>query len=429
MIVVINAKKALLEHAGEALAKATKGAARRPEYDFSKSLFKRMWDVIIKFSQNLRKRNFKNYNSNNNLNDFNKNNNTEIFESIKIFTLNRNLEYSCSVTEALTEESAQKLYLPLLRKCLSFSPEAQECDLSHSLSQLLTAMHSNKKLFPENFKANESSFYISDADLPVKTKFYRVLFFNGAITELINSSALENKLIEMKTKFNFVFNYFLFEHDFQFEKKIYPLLLKNNMIDYKITDFELFMKQDDFNAEQQLKNQFQDFQSSIANLYGKAYSLEKQIQEFFVAFSQAKNLFFGNSSFCEYQKKYDAEHTKLMQDYEIISKNNVKYFEFAKANLNKPQIDYIRENFAEMRKKNVVGNSLLKMKSNVDFPRFNLLLIRMIEEAKSLFDALVKDSNRLLINLKEIGHNEKNKNFNFFSDYFSIKIFLQTFLV
>lgn len=428
LIVVINTKKALLELTGEALSK---GAGARVEYDFEQSLFKRMWDVIIKFSQNLKKRNLllganKNGKSKSNLNNNNysnnkenfnndlnakknmdNNNNPEIFECIKIFTLNKSLEYFCTITEPLTAESAEKHYSHLLRKCLSFSAEALECDLSHAFSQLLSAMQSNKNLFPENFKVQKSNFYISDSNLPSKTKFYRVLFFNGATTEQVNLSALENKLIAIKAKFNIVFNYFLFEHDFQFEKKIYPLLLKNNMLDHKNSDFEIFMKKDRFDV------QLQDFQSFISNLHQKANLIEKQINEFFAAFADAKNLFFGNPSFREHQKNYDTEHSKLMQDYEIISKNNAKYFEFGKANVNKPQIDYIKKYFAEMLNKNVIGSLLQNVKNELDFPRFNSLLGLMIEEANGVFDSLVRDLNGLLISLKDLGILLMN-NYNFF---------------
>jgi hypothetical protein len=401
MIIVINTKKALLELAGERLAKASKMGSS--EYDFSKSLFKRMWDIIIKFSQNLRKANSaKNAKGNNSLKNqiinSNSNSDQEIFESIKIFSLNRNLEYLGFLTEPLTEEIAEKFYSPLLRKCLSFSAEVQECDLSHCISQLLSAMQFNRSLFPENFNTQESNFYIDDFALPAKTKFYRVLFFNGAVTELINIPALENKLVTIKSKFNIVFNFFLFEHDFQFEKKIYPLLINNNMIDYKIKDFEIFLKQENFEEE------LQQFHSFIGDLHQKANKIEKQMKGAFEAFAQAKNLFFENPDFLEYQKKYDAEHSKFMQDYEIICKNNSKFFEFSKANVNKTQIDYIKKFFAEMLNKNVIESLLQNVKGAVDFQRFQLLLDRMIEEANTVFDVLIKNLNNLLISLNDLGN-------------------------
>jgi hypothetical protein len=355
-----------------------------------------MWDIIINLSKNLKKKNLLNINNNSSNYSDSSSQNIEIFESIKIFTLNNDLEYLCYISKPLTEENAEKIYLPLLYKCIKIRENSQECNLSKCLNTLLRTMHSDRRIFQENFKENNPDYYIDDNTLPQKNKFYRVLFFNGALTEIINLPSLENLIIDFKRKYNIVFNYYLFEYDYQYIKKINNIFLQHNLIDYKSSDFEIFMKKEIFDI-----NEYNTF---IQDFYKKLFHMEKLINDFIVSFNRTKSLFFGNPKFLDFQKKYDIEHSKLMKDYDIINKNRNKYFEFSKANINKEKTDYIKKNLSEMLNSKVISKLSNTVRNSIEFSKFYNIINGLITDTNTSFDALKTQINKALLVLNDLGN-------------------------
>jgi len=387
LIVIINTKKALLD--------LIDGKDSNLEYEFTKTLFMRMCDTILKFSQTLNK---------NDESKISLNKDSEIYKSLKIYTFNKNLEFFGNITEHLSRLDSEKFYLPLMKKCLQNSSNFEECNLLNILCQLLHELRKNTSV--KNLQSEKSKFYIKESNLPIKRKFYRILFFSGSISELINVGKLQKSLLDLKNEYNIVFNYFLYEHDYQYEKNIYPVFLGNNLLDDKNKDFELFLK------KEIIGNKIKENQGFINPLIEKISKIENSIKEFFGFFLEINKSFFKKQNFLEYQKKFDIEYSKLIQDYEIINKNNTKYYESTKAKINNQLVDDIKKSFNEMNKSGVINNLLLNVKRSVDFGKYNDLLKEMISQSDHSFDKFTNEINNLLISMTKSGKFYKNKNTN-----------------
>lgn len=379
LIVIINTKKTLLNLVGQG-QKGLKSS--HMEYDFYSSLFMRMWNIIVELSKQLSCENGK----------------MKIFERIKIFTLNKHLEYLYDLTQPLSRDNMEKYFMPVINKCVKVSQENSECDIYNCLKQLYEAMENNKSIFPENFAKKEerksignniasdkNNPYTLNSLVPDKNKFHRIILFNGTNTELINKDKFEDLLFDFKSKYNIVFNIFLYEYDFQYEKKIHELFLIHNLLDFKISDFEIFMERDNNEGKRS------DYVNFINNFNGKIARIENNLHDFFSKFLQIKNLIFDSGQFKKHGDTYDSQRERLMQDYNIVKINHEKYREFTKANINKQQADYIRKSFYEMLNQGVINNLVSNVKSSINMQLFNKILEEISKDMRIELDSLAAE--------------------------------------
>ena len=397
------------------------------EYDINNTCFSRVFD-LMQFYYELNENSFKNINS------------PKIYNDIKIFKLNKNLQY-LGDKNLLATDKIQELKTTILRNCLKFTNQTDECDLYNSLNELINYF-GNKNIFPDvSDKSKNLDYKNLDAEkqiffnyIPDKNKFFRIVYFNGVLTELIDINSLDSLLKTFQSKYNIVLNYFNFEYDFQYEKKINPIFLKNNLLDKK--NIQIFLENnfiDKKNSNQifiennlldkkNINNNF--FLNSIENENEITYTeiikiykneIKKNEDEFLKYFNdilKIKNILAVNNDLENSINKIDDIFSKFMEDYFIIDTNFKKYNEYLKTNIHNSQIEYIKIYFNEMLQKKVINKKLVSAKEAVNFPE----LVKFMD---NITRNLIKDLENILNSSKNFIEeiNSKSKFFLFFLIY------------
>ena len=370
IIVMINPKKTLME--------MLEFYKTKTEYDFKSTKLFKVWDIIVELSKNIRDRE-----SECKAFDIILNSPLKIIDRIKIFFTGKNLEYLFDIVSPITPENNEKFLLPIIERCMKFSSNAEQLDIYNCINQLKEAIGTNKIIFPEyeeDINGNKYSFYTKNAKIPV-SNFYRIVMFNGVITEKINENDFDNLLIKFKKNFKIVFNYFNYEYDYQLEKKVYNIFDRNDLFDFKFEDYHFFLKSEE-NLEFKL----------IKNYKDKVSTYETLISSYFITFNIIKNTLFKNEEFIKFAKMYELEHTKLNNDYNIIKKNYNKVIENKKKNnLSSTELNHIKTNFQEMLNKKIIRSHLNDVKGNIDFKRLQFLMENIHSEINSKSKKLIEE--------------------------------------
>lgn len=389
IIILINPRKSLMEM----LDNNNSDKTNNLPYDFKLTKIYKMWDIITELSKNIRDRSIEC-----NAFDIHLKSPLKVISKIKIFFAGKNLEFLFDITSPINDENKDEFFLPIIERCMKFNTKREELDLFECLKQLKNALESNETLFPENqkdFYHNKNTFYTKNSKIP-EFNFYRIIFFNGTITEKIEENDFDNFLIRFKKSFNIVFNYFNYEYDYQLEKKVYKIFHRNELMDFKFDDFKFFLKPE--NPEFEL----------ISNYKEKIGYIETFISSSFLSFYKIKNYFFHNDEFIKFAENYEKEHKKLLDDYNII-KVNYRKFMNKKSNFCQVELNHIKKNFEEMLKKNVIRSHLYEIKEKIDFKKLKNIINNTTFEVNTKINKLKKDLNRDMENIVNMSN---------FSSYF-----------
>ncbi len=413
----------------------------KKEYDFKSSKLFKIWNLIVDLSQEIRDKDIECRAF-----DINLNSKLKVINKIKIFFAGKNLEFLYNINNPITNDNNDKLLLPIIQRCMKFSTNKEIFDIFNCIKQLKQAMETDEFLFPELERKNENeinnknnfstynnnnntnntnsnnsnnsnnSFYNKFVKFP-ENNFYRILMFNGVITEKINENDFDNLLIKFKKTFKIVFNYFNYEYDYLFEKKLYDIFNRNDLFDFKYEDFHFFLKPEQENSEYNLINKYKEMISSIESL----------ISNFFVDFNKIKNLLFKNQKLILFAKKFDNENKLLINDYNIIKKNYNKIIDSGiikrnnntnnflinngngNGNLNRnvvqlssAEIRYIKNNFEEISNKKVIKSHLDEIKGKIDLNEFENIMNYIEFEINTANNKLINDLDNQLENISNM---------------------------
>jgi hypothetical protein len=418
IIIFINPKNSLMDmldfHYGNENANKND-----TEYDFKLSKLFKIWNLIVELSKNIKDKDIECRAF-----DINLNSKLMIINKIKIFFAGKNLEFLYDINSPITNENNDKFLLPIIERCMKFSTNRENFDIYNCINQLKEAIETNKFLFPEceskneddlnsiNINSNNNKFYNNFVKIP-GNYFYRIIMFNGVITEKINENDFDNLLIKFKKNFRIVFNLFNFEYDYLFEKKVYDIFERNDLFDFRYEDYHFFLKSEE-NSEFEIINNYKN----------KVSSYESILSNYFINFNKIKNLLFKNQKFITFAKNFDQEFKSLMDDYHIIKKNYQKLIDSNYYNTKNPPIIsgkagvlpvrgsvigissaellHIKKNFEELLNNKVIKSHLNEVKKKIDFRGFKFLLDDIESEINSATNKLINDFDNELENISNM---------------------------